>query len=171
MEFRAASPADVDRIVTIVNAAYRGTGGANGWTTEAHLVEGARAERNELLTMMTAPGARFELALADDAAILGSVFLRREAGDVCYLGMLSVDPLRQAAGVGKALLERSESLARSWGCRRISMTVLESRVELHGYYARRGYRPTGRSEAFPVTGRSRLKVPGLRLLELEKALE
>lgn len=170
MRFRPAVPADVAAIVSLVNRAYRGVGGARGWTTEEHLVEGLRTESGELLAMMTAPGARFELALDDDGRILGSVHLRHEEVSSCYLGMLSVDPSLQATGVGRALLVRSEEIAREWGCARVRISVFDVRDELLAYYARRGYQPTGNSRAFPETARSRLKVPGLRLVELEKRL-
>lgn len=170
MRFRAATLADVDAIVPLVNAAYRGVGGERGWTTEEHLVEGMRAERGEILAMMAAPDSHFELALDEDGALLGSVHLRGEPDGACYLGMLSVDPRLQAKGVGRALLARSEELARAWGRSRMRITVLEVRSELLSYYERRGYHPTGRSVAFPQTARSRLKVPGVRLVELEKPL-
>ena len=168
MRFRQATPDDVDAIVRIVNAAYRGTEGVKGWTTEEHLVEGMRIVAPELLAMMSAPGSRFELAIEGEA-IVGSVHLRRE-GSSCHLGMLSVDPARQAAGLGRALLARGETIAREWGCERMRISVLDVRKELLAYYERRGYRATGHAHAFPSSERSHLKVAGIRLLEMEKPL-
>ena len=170
MRFRTATPDDIPAMVPLINAAYRGLGGKVGWTTEAHLVEGMRAEAGELAAMMRDHAARFELALADDGALLGCVHLRRELDGACYLGMLSVDPTRQAAGVGSALMTHGEALARAWGCRRMRITVLEGRDELLAYYERRGYVRTGRAAAFPTSQRSRPKITGQRMLELEKPL-
>lgn len=150
----------------LVNAAYRGEG---GWTTESHLVEGARVVEPELLETMADPAARFELAFSDER-LVASVLLCREPGATCYLGMLSVAPRLQAAGIGRALLERAETLARGWGCRRVRIRVLETREELLAFYERRGYARTGRTEGFPVMEREKLKVPGLRFAEMEKAL-
>lgn len=166
LRFRVAVESDAPAIVRLVNAAYRGTEGVKGWTTEEHLVEGMRVVAPELLEMMR--GSHFELALEGEA-IVGSVHLRRE-GSSCYLGMLSVDPGRQTAGIGRALLDRGEEIARGWGCERMRITVLDVRKELLAYYGRRGYRPTGRAFDFPKTDRSHLKVPGIRLLEMEKPL-
>lgn len=168
--FRIALREDAPRIVDLVNAAYRGVGGRKGWTTEEHLVEGMRIEREELLAMMADPSSTFLLAVNEKGEILGSVHLRREPESTCYLGMLSVDPGGQAAGVGRALLEESELLAIAWGCARMRITVLEVRHELLAYYARRGYELTGRSHEFPTSDRSRPKVAGLRLVELMKPL-
>lgn len=157
-------------MVPLINAAFRGTQGANGWTTEAHLVEGMRAEPGELATTMANPDARFELAHDDAGALLGCVYLRREPDAVCYLGMLSVDPTRQTGGVGSALMLHSESLARGWGCACMRITIIDARPELRAYYERRGYTLTGRSDPFPTTKRSRPKVEGLRFVEMMKAL-
>ena len=49
-----------------------------------------------------------------------------------------VEPASQARGVGRALLARSEELARGWGASRMRMTVISVRAELIAYYERRG---------------------------------
>lgn len=169
VKFRAAMASDIGAMVPLINAAYRGAGDKRGWTTEEHLVEGARAEPEELREMMGASNARFELAIDDGGALLGSVHLRNE-GSSCYLGMLSVDPRQQARGVGRTMLERGEAIAREWGCERMRISVLEVRAELLAYYERRGYRRTGRSFEFPTTNRSSPKIAGIRLVELEKEI-
>jgi GNAT superfamily N-acetyltransferase len=170
VHFRKATFADIGSIVSLVNASYRGTGGRSGWTTEEHLVEGARILPAELLSLMEDPAAHFELALGEDDVIIGNVFLRQEDAHTCYLGMLSVDPERQATGIGRALLARSETLAREWGCARVRITVLDARPELLAWYERRGYSRTGRSHDFPETTRSHLKIPGIQLVEMEHSI-
>jgi GNAT superfamily N-acetyltransferase len=98
--------------------------------------------------------------------------LRREADGACYLGMLTVDPARQAGGIGRGLLERSEAIAREWGCGLMRMTVISMRSELIAYYERKGYRLTGKTVPFaPGPGIfGDPKVAGLAFAELEKAL-
>ncbi|MEO6627712.1 MAG: GNAT family N-acetyltransferase, partial [Aquihabitans sp.] len=42
--FGAATEADVDEIVALVESAYRGPSSRQGWTTEADLLEGQRVD-------------------------------------------------------------------------------------------------------------------------------
>ena len=46
LEFRCATLADVDTIVTLVESAYRGESSKAGWTTEADLLDGQRTDRD-----------------------------------------------------------------------------------------------------------------------------
>ncbi len=85
--------------------------------------------------------------------------------------------LGDVAGIGpetvaRTLLEHAELLAREWGCTRTRMTVIDRRLELLAYYARRGYVPTGRTEPFPsdVPGFGVPKTSVMILLELAKTL-
>jgi GNAT superfamily N-acetyltransferase len=171
ISFRAAVPADADAVVSLVNSAYRGESSKRGWTTEADLLGGQRTDSGKVLEMVGDAASQVELGF-QDRALVACVYLRREQGRSCYLGMLTVDPVLQAAGLGKLLLERSESLASGWGCRRMRMTVIGRREELIAWYERRGYRRTGRTEPFPV-GDPRFglpKVADLEFQELEKSL-
>jgi GNAT superfamily N-acetyltransferase len=86
--------------------------------------------------------------------------------------MLTVDPARQAGGIGKLIMAHCDDVARAWGCRRMRMTVISVRAELIAYYERRGYAKTGLSEPFPENDpRFGLpKVRGLTFVELAKAL-
>ena len=169
--FRPAASADAGALVALVNGAYRGESGKRGWTTESDILGGQRIDRDGVLELIAAAGSRVELAF-DGARLVGCVHLRREADGSCYLGMLTVDPALQRSGLGRALLERSESLAEGWGCARVRMTVIHLRAELIAWYERRGYRRTGRAEPFPERDpRFGLpKVRGLSFVELEKNL-
>lgn len=169
--FRAAGPADAEALCALVNGAYRGEGSKRGWTTEADLLGGQRTDVEKLREMTGAEGSRVELAF-DGGALVACVHLKTEPGGSCYLGMLTVDPARQTSGIGRLLLARSEELAKTWGCARMRMTVIDSRSELIAYYERRGYARTGRHEPFPEHDpRFGLpKVKGLRFAELEKRL-
>ncbi len=171
IEFRAAAASDAARVVALVNSAYRGESSRRGWTTEADLLGGQRTDEDAVREMTLAAGSRVELAF-EGGALVACVHLKKEPDGSCYLGMLTVDPSRQAGGLGRALMARAEELARAWGCRRVRMTVIDSRAELIAYYERRGYRRTGRAEPFPEDDpRFGLpKVRGLRFAELEKPL-
>ena len=77
----------------------------------------------------------------------------------CYLGMLTVAPALQAAGLGRRLIEAGEGYARdAFGARRIEMTVIAQRAELIAWYERRGYRHTGERRPFPY-GDTRFGLP------------
>jgi GNAT superfamily N-acetyltransferase len=171
ISFRAAVSADADAVVSLVNSAYRGDSSKRGWTTEADLLGGQRTDSGKVLEMVSDSASRVELGF-QDRALVACVYLRREQDRSCYLGMLTVDPERQAGGLGKLLLQRSESLASEWGCRRMRMTVIGQRGELISWYERRGYRRTGKTEPFPMDDpRFGLpKVGDLEFQELEKAL-
>ena len=172
LDFKTAVPADAERVAHLVNGAYRGEDSKRGWTTEADLLGGQRTDAGKVLEMIGAEGSAVELAFDETGALAGCVHLRRETGGTCYLGMLTVDPARQAGGLGKALLAHCEEQARRWNCSRMRMTVIHLRGELIAYYERRGYRRTGRTEPFPE-GDPRFglpKVKGLAFVELDKAL-
>jgi GNAT superfamily N-acetyltransferase len=170
VSFRAAAASDVDALVLFVNGGYRGESSKRGWTTEAGILGGQRTDPGKMREMVE--GARVELAFDAENKLVGCVYLRREPDASCYLGMLTVDPERQAGGYGKLLMARSEELAREWGCRRMRMTVISVRSELIAYYERRGYAKTGRTEPFPEDDpRFGLpKVRGLVFAELAKPL-
>ena len=172
ISFRSAVPSDVDALVPFVNGGYRGESSKRGWTTEADILGGQRTDHEKMLEMVEAKDARVELAHAEDGALIGCVYLKKEADGSCYLGMLTVDPARQSGGIGKLIMAHSDAAARAWGCRRMRMTAISVRAELIAYYERRGYAKTGVSEPFPENDpRFGLpKVRGLLFVELAKTL-
>lgn len=169
--FRRAAAVDVEALVPFVNGAYRRESSKKGWTTEADILGGQRTDPGKMREMIEEADARVELA-HDEGALIGCVYLKKEPDASCYLGMLTVDPARQAGGIGKLLMAHSDAVARAWGCARIRMTVISIRAELIAYYERRGYAKTGATEPFPEDDpRFGLpKVRGLAFVELAKAL-
>ncbi len=68
-----------------------------------------------------------------------------------YLGMLTVDPQRQAGGLGRRLIEAAEQGAVSdFGAGVMEMTVIAQRKELIAYYERRGYVLMSETRPFPL---------------------
>jgi len=170
--FRTATSADASAISTLVNSGYRGESSKRGWTTEADLLGGQRTDPELVREMIQSAGSRIELACDDGGSLAGCVHLRKEPSGSCYLGMLTVDPARQAGGIGKRLLIHSEEVARRWGCTRMRLTVIAGREELLRFYERRGYARTGATEPFPEHD-PRFGVPkvkGLEFVEFAKAL-
>ena len=100
---------------------------------------------------------RIVLAYAD-SLLVGSVLLELSAGRA-YIGMVSVRPLLQARGVGRALLAECERIAAlEQPGAKLRMTVIGQRSELIAWYQRRGYQPTGERVAFPY-GQPRCGLP------------
>jgi ribosomal protein S18 acetylase RimI-like enzyme len=93
--------------------------------------------------------------------------------DAGYFGMFSVNPQLQGGGIGKAVLDEAERIARDeWMLPVMRMTVIDIRDELIAFYQRRGYRRTGVVKPFPY-GDARYGLPkrdDLRFEVLEKAL-
>jgi ribosomal protein S18 acetylase RimI-like enzyme len=64
--------------------------------------------------------------------------------------MLSVRPHLQSAGIGRALLDEAERVARTeLDKRTMRMRVISLRDSLLAWYERRGYVRTGQTEPFP----------------------
>ncbi|RYY65058.1 MAG: N-acetyltransferase [Chitinophagaceae bacterium] len=149
LQFLPAAEADIPALLRLLNRAYRGNDARGGWTHEADLIEGEqRTDAGELQHKIRTAGALLLTARAADGTIHGCVYLEKQGTDL-YLGMLSVDPTLQGAGIGKQLLHAAEGHARIVGCSAIVMTVISVRTELLAWYKRHGYTETGAEEPFP----------------------
>ncbi|MEO8161278.1 MAG: GNAT family N-acetyltransferase, partial [Arenimonas sp.] len=157
LQFRAAAAADVERVVALVESAYRGDASRAGWTTEADLLDGRRTGRDDIEAVLARERSRLLLAEVDGELIAcAHVAVEDGAG---YFGMFSVDPQRQGGGLGKQLLAEAERIVREeWQCASMRMTVIDLREELIAFYERRGYRRTGIKKPFPY-GDARFGLP------------
>ncbi|OGX85640.1 GNAT family N-acetyltransferase [Hymenobacter glacialis] len=171
MNFRltTATPADAPRLTALVNSAYRGDASRQGWTTEAHLLDGQRIDEAGMREMLAVPAAAMLLCLGENDELRGS-FYAHPNGNKIYLGMLAVAPTGQGQGVGKFLIRAAEEYGRQHGCTTSKMTVISVRPELLAYYERLGYRQTGETEPFPTDPRYGIPRQPLTLLVLEKPL-
>ncbi|HRJ31553.1 MAG TPA: GNAT family N-acetyltransferase [Cyclobacteriaceae bacterium] len=149
MVIEKANPSDAQALANLVNSAYRGDSGRQGWTTEADLIDGSRTDAELLKAVIETPGSVI-LKYVDEGKIIGCVELRKEE-DKLYLGMLTVNPSIQGKGIGKALLKASEEEARKQKCSAIFMNVLTVRSELIDWYFRHGYHDTGKRKPFSFT--------------------
>jgi ribosomal protein S18 acetylase RimI-like enzyme len=145
--------AELPELVQLVNAAYRGTGSRTGWTSEAGLIDGERVTLDALRReIAVTPGLRI-YRLRDASQLLACVRIHDERGALgepaCHISMLAVRPERQAAGLGRRMLEFAETEGRGRGARVARMSVISARASLVAWYERRGYRPTGETEPFP----------------------
>jgi ribosomal protein S18 acetylase RimI-like enzyme len=158
MTLVAATAADVDAIVALVESAFRGEASRAGWTTEADLLDGRRTGPDEIGAIVADARQVILLARDEAGALAASVNLRQD-GDAAWLGMLAVRPALQGSGLGRRVVEGAERFARGrWGARSMRMKVIAQRSELIAWYERRGYRDSGERAAFPY-GDARFGLP------------
>lgn len=169
---REATPADLPPLHRLVERAYRGDSARQGWTHEADLLGGQRIDLAALAESVADPARLILLAEGPDA-LEGCVEVRDLGGGRAYLGLLSVEPERQADGLGRRLVAAAEAAARvRYDARVMEMTVIRQRPELIAWYERRGYRLTGEERPFPLDD-PRFGLPTTRELAfvvLEKVL-
>jgi len=170
---RAAGDADIPALLPLIEGAYRGEGSRRGWTTEADLLGGQRTDAAALAEIIADPKQAILMA-AVEGALVGSVLMADRGDGTGYLGMLSVDPTRQAGGIGKALVKAVEAgVVERFGARRIEMQVFWQRDSLIAWYERMGYRRTGETRPFPMDN-PRMGLPlrdDLWFVVLEKDLD
>jgi GNAT superfamily N-acetyltransferase len=151
MRIRLATLADLEPLHALVHRAYRGDTARGGWTHEADLLDGQRTDREALAAMLTSKDQRV-LVGEEESALIGCVEVTYKGGGTAYLGMLSVDPERQAGGLGRQLIAAAEACAAdAFGATVMEMTVIRQRAELVAYYERRGFALTGEERPFPAT--------------------
>ncbi|MBW8809309.1 MAG: GNAT family N-acetyltransferase [Lysobacter sp.] len=161
IKFRAATLADTDAVVALVESAYRGDSGRRGWTTEADILDGRRTGPDEIESVLAKPKGMILIAERADAPgeLLACAHIAVEDDGSGYFGMFSVNPSLQGGGIGKRVLAEVERVAREqWNLSLIRMSVINVREELIEFYVRRGYERTGRFEPFPY-GDARFGLP------------
>jgi len=162
---RTAEAAEAAALVALINSAYRGDSSKAGWTTEADLLGGQRVDVEGLAETIARPGNVILLHERDHLPV-ACVHLER-TGEDCYLGLLTIRPTMQDAGLGRRMLEAAERWAiEHWSSQAVHMTVIAQRTELIAWYQRRGYRRTGERRPFPY-GDQRFGLPRRDDLEFE----
>ncbi|WP_298194617.1 GNAT family N-acetyltransferase [Novosphingobium sp.] len=163
--YRIATPADAPAVRALIESGYRGDSARRGWSNEADLLEGDRTTPAEVAAMLAAPEKRVLLA-EQDGALVGTVAVTDLGSARAYMGLLCIDPDRQAGGLGRALVREVEVLAaREFGARTMELIVVDVREELIAWYERRGYTRTGELRPFPLP----MDVP-YQMVVLERAL-
>jgi predicted N-acetyltransferase YhbS len=123
---RRATEADAPALTALINLAFQ---------VERFFLDGDRLDLAEVLDRLKK--GHF---LAEEAGgrVTACVYVEPQ-GVRCYLGLLSVDPGVQRAGLGKRLVSAAENFARAAGCRHMDLNVVNLREELPPFYRKLGY--------------------------------
>jgi GNAT superfamily N-acetyltransferase len=150
LTFRKATTADARDTQALIKSAFRGDSSRAGWTTEADLVDDDRIDEAGVIAKINQTNGLVLLAHDNSSALVGCCEIQGRDGGFGYFGLLAVDPLRQAGGLGKKILAEAEVMARDHlGVRVMEMRVIWPRQEMIDWYIRRGYTKTDRTESFP----------------------
>ena len=160
---------DVESLVALVNSAYRGESSKQGWTTEADLLDGQRTDIDSFKEIMLQKDNIILKCLDEDGTIIGSVLLETRT-HYLYLGMLTVRPDLQAKGIGKKLIQASETFAKENGIHKIIMTVISVRHELIEWYERNGFITTGETKPFPTDVKFGIQKQALEFIVMKKSI-
>ena len=165
-----ATSGDVAAITTLLNSAYRGETAKQGWTHEANLIGGeTRTNETTLQQLIDIPNSIVAKYTNEQQHIIGCVNLQQHDNKL-YLGMLSVAPHLQGAGIGKQLLKAAEEYAQHLKCSAIYMTVITLRAELIAWYQRYGYEDTDERKTFIEDNLTGKHLTQLEFMTLEKEI-
>ena len=172
MLIEPATVEDLEALHALIHSAYRGDSARRGWTHEADLLDGQRADPEALATTLADP-RQLILVARDGAALSGCIALTDKGDGLAYIGLVTVDPRQQSNGIGRRLLEAAEQAGQlNFVATRAELTVIVQRTELIAWYEQRGYRLTGERRPFPATD-PRFGLPrrdDLEFVVLEKSL-
>ncbi len=136
LRVRLAVLADAEPLARLINAAFR---------VEQPFIEGDRTDPDGVRAYIE----KGKFLLAEDAAgLAGCVYVELRA-DRGYLGLLSVDPRRQATGLGRKLMDAAENHFREAGCTAVDLRIISARTPLPSFYRHLGYVETGTAPFAP----------------------
>jgi len=141
---RIAQIADADAIARLINTAF---------VVERVAFDGDRVDAQGVGELLD-KGA---FLLGEDAAGLAGCVYVEVRGARSYLGLLSIDPPRQRAGLGRWLVAAAEDYSRKAGCDAMDLRIISPRAEsLLPFYQHLGYTETGTA---PFSSDLKPKVP------------
>lgn len=150
---RAANADDAEAIARLVNQAFLAERlFIKGERTDAAGIRGLFAKGDFLLGFL-------------DSGLAACVYVEPHKPRA-YLGLLSVDPARQHAGLGTELMAAAEEHCRAAGCSFVDLRFINHRNELLRFYTRLGYHESG-TAPFPDT--ALMKMP-FHFIQMSKAL-
>jgi predicted N-acetyltransferase YhbS len=113
LQLRVAQAQEAEAISAVINAAFG--------QAEAFLVDHDRIDVKTVQSLLDA--GKF-LVADEQGALIGCVYIELRS-DRAYLGLLSVDPRRQKAGLGSALMSAAEDYCAKEGCRFMDLRIVK----------------------------------------------
>jgi len=151
---RVAEANDIATVAELINAAFR---------VERFFIDGDRINAETVRGLF----GKGKFLLAEDGAGLAACVHVEVRGERGYLGLLSVEPARQRAGLGRRLAIAAEDHLRAAGCRAVDLSIVNLRPELLPFYRRLGYTETG-TAPFPADKHTKLPC---HFITMSKALD
>lgn len=146
-EIVSAQPEMADQLTDVVNWAYRGKSGEQGWTGEMEFIDGIRIALEDM--RKTLADSVVLVAVHGDR-IAGCVKIEQLDSGEAEVGMFAVDPDFQSCGVGRALLDAAHDFAGEvMDAKETVMMVLDNRQDIIAWYQTCGYEPTSETAPFP----------------------
>jgi predicted N-acetyltransferase YhbS len=136
LTIRHAAEPDTHAVTDLINTAFQ---------VEKFFLGSDRLNAEEVRLRL----GRGTFLLLDDAGVLVGCVYAELRGDSGYLGLLSVTPQRQKAGLSRMLMTAAEEYFRANGCRCAELRIVNLRRELPPYYRHLGYQEVG-TEKFPA---------------------
>jgi predicted N-acetyltransferase YhbS len=137
VEIRLAKVQDAEAITALINSAFR--------KAESFFIERDRIDVASIRALME----KGQFLVAEGNGTLAGCVYVENRGERAYLGLLSVDPTLQKAGIGSSLMNAAEEYCGNVGCRFMDLRIVNLRIENHAFYSRRGFVETG-TEPFPA---------------------
>jgi len=151
---RTGSLADVDALVSLINAAF---------LVERPIFGGDRTSPDGVRAYLE----RGTFLVTEDLnGLAGCVYVELR-GDRAYIGLLSVEPARQGSGLGRVLMQAAEDFCREKKCVAVELRVVSARTPLPAFYRHLGYTETHTSE---LPADAHPKIP-CRFIHMSKRLE
>jgi predicted N-acetyltransferase YhbS len=144
MHLRVAVVGDARAMTAVINAAFR--------RAESFLVDRNRIDLDSVKNLFE----KGSFLVADECGVIAGCVYVELRGERAYLGLLSVDPERQRAGLGAKLMNAAEDFSAKSGCRFVDLQIVNVRKELPAFYHRMGYAETGTA---PFPSDIKTKIP------------
>lgn len=150
---RKAVRADVPECAEVIRRSFRTVADELGFTEENAPRFTAFATTDERLLAQLDDKNRHMYAFVSDGGIAGYFSLLAKDNGVCELNNLCVLPEHRHGGIGAELLEYAFDTARSLGCGRMEIGIVEENKVLRGWYEEFGFVHTGtkKFDFFPFT--------------------
>ena len=149
VQIASAQPEMAEMLTDVVNWAYRGKSGEQGWTGEMDFIDGIRISLEDMKKTLEGGEAAVLVAAAGEQ-LVGCVKIEPLDTGEAEIGMFAVDPDFQSCGVGRALLNAAHEFALEvLEVSETVMMVLDNRQDIIAWYESNGYQVTKETAPFP----------------------